>query len=47
MVTFGSASLQAMMDSKSLAETCALKFPFENIVWNLPKGGSGLRYTLQ
>lgn len=28
-------------------KTCDLKCPFENIVWNLPEGGGGPRYTLQ
>jgi electron-transferring-flavoprotein dehydrogenase len=28
-------------------KTCDLKCPFENIIWNLPEGGGGPRYTLQ
>jgi electron-transferring-flavoprotein dehydrogenase len=28
-------------------KTCDLKCPFQNIVWNLPEGGGGPRYTLQ
>jgi electron-transferring-flavoprotein dehydrogenase len=28
-------------------KTCDLKCPFRNIVWNLPEGGGGPRYTLQ
>ncbi len=28
-------------------KTCDLKCPFENILWNLPEGGGGPRYTLQ
>lgn len=28
-------------------KTCDLKCPFGNIVWNLPEGGGGPRYTLQ
>jgi electron-transferring-flavoprotein dehydrogenase len=28
-------------------KTCDLKCPFENIVWNLPEGGGGPKYTLQ
>ncbi|MEW6584810.1 MAG: electron-transfer flavoprotein:ubiquinone oxidoreductase [Nitrospirota bacterium] len=28
-------------------KTCDLKCPFENIVWNLPEGGGGPRYSLQ
>jgi electron-transferring-flavoprotein dehydrogenase len=28
-------------------KTCDLKCPFENIVWDLPEGGGGPRYTLQ
>ncbi len=28
-------------------KTCDLKCPFENIVWNLPEGGGGPRYTFQ
>jgi electron-transferring-flavoprotein dehydrogenase len=28
-------------------KTCDLKCPFQNIVWNLPEGGGGPRYSLQ
>jgi electron-transferring-flavoprotein dehydrogenase len=28
-------------------KTCDLKCPFENIIWNLPEGGGGPKYTLQ
>lgn len=28
-------------------KTCDLKCPFQNIIWNLPEGGGGPRYTLQ
>jgi len=28
-------------------KTCDLKCPFRNIVWNLPEGGGGPRYSLQ
>ncbi len=28
-------------------KTCDLKCPLQNIVWNLPEGGGGPRYTLQ
>jgi electron-transferring-flavoprotein dehydrogenase len=28
-------------------KTCDLKCPFENIVWDLPEGGGGPKYTLQ
>jgi electron-transferring-flavoprotein dehydrogenase len=28
-------------------KTCDLKCPFQNIVWNLPEGGGGPRYTIQ
>ncbi|HBI15500.1 MAG TPA: electron transfer flavoprotein-ubiquinone oxidoreductase [Desulfobulbaceae bacterium] len=28
-------------------KTCDVKCPFQNIVWNLPEGGGGPRYTLQ
>jgi electron-transferring-flavoprotein dehydrogenase len=28
-------------------KTCDLKCPYENIVWNLPEGGGGPRYSLQ
>lgn len=28
-------------------KTCDVKCPFENIVWNLPEGGGGPKYTLQ
>lgn len=28
-------------------KTCDLKCPYQNIIWNLPEGGGGPRYTLQ
>jgi electron-transferring-flavoprotein dehydrogenase len=28
-------------------KTCDIKCPFGNIIWNLPEGGGGPRYTLQ
>ncbi|MCG2721673.1 MAG: electron transfer flavoprotein-ubiquinone oxidoreductase [Thermodesulfovibrionales bacterium] len=28
-------------------KTCDLKCPFENIIWDLPEGGGGPKYTLQ